>query len=699
MSNLLFEIGCEELPAGYIRSALTQMQLALGRKLKDSRLNFNKIDATGTPRRLTVFVDQLEDKQENIVKEIMGPSCKVAFDNKGNPSNAGKGFAKSQGIDIKELKTKETEKGEYCYAIKKLEGECTIKLLPEILIWLIKSIEFPKRMTWKSKDFSFARPIRTLAAIFGSETVNFEINGIKSGRTVMGNPYITSPETYGKGNLITLENADYTDYKKKLATEKVIVDIDERKRTLHEKAQKILSKYNSSFEDEDLLEELTNLVEYPTAIECKFDEAFLELPEEVTISAMKGHQRYCPIIGDNGKLRSSFVSVLNMDEKNAVKAKDGNERVLRARLADAKFFLEEDKKISLYDRVEDLKGVTYQKQLGNLMDRTNRLVKLAGFIANVSGYSNDVIESAKRAAYLCKADLTTAMVGEFPELQGVMGRTYAICSGESKAVSNAIEDHYLPRFANDKLPETEIGTVVSLADKIDTVCGCFSIDLIPTGSQDPYALRRNVQGFIRIVEHGKLHLSIKTIVNHALSLLPVQKNMDKILDFFKDRLNQMYIDRGYRYDIINATLASGIDNIIDLSKRLQTVSELAKEDLWLDLVTVVERTFNISRNETLNGDVNPDLLIEPEEKKLWNTFNDNREKINSFIKEGNYKEASTLYRQVFSEPVHAFFDKVFVNVEDKKIKNNRLTMLKKVNEIYSNNIADLSKIVVEQRKW
>ena len=721
MPNLLFEIGTEELPAGYIKPALKQMESILCSKLKDSRLGFNRVSAIGTPRRLTIFAEQIDDKQKSIEMEVMGPSYQVAFDNDNNLTNAGKGFAKSQGIDINDLKVKDTKKGKYCYAVKSQKGQYTKNLLPDILIVLIKSIDFPKKMIWRGKDVSFARPIRSLTAVFGKDIVGIELNGIKSNGTVRGNPYITVPEMYGLGRPINIERAHIDEYKENLKTENVIVDIEERKTLLMQKATNILSKYNASFEDNDLLEELTNLVEFPTAIECGFDERFLTLPDKVIIAAMKGHQRYCPVIDNKGKLYPKFVAVLNMDDAAALKAKDGNERVLRARLADARFFLEEDKKIPLGKRAEGLKDMMFHGKLGSYMERTNRIVNISNFIAQEIGFSNRLIEDVKRAAYLCKADLLTSMVGEFPELQGIMGREYALSSGESDRVAIAIEEHYRPRFANDKLPETDIGIVVSLADKIDMISGCFSIGLIPTGSQDPFALRRSVQGIMRIIEQKKLKLSLKNVLNYSLSLCPTQKHdkkskktkpklsemkydndkfivLNQILDFFRDRLYQTFVDRGFRYDIINAVVATGYDDIVDLLYRLEIIAKIANEDYWSDLVTVVERTFNISKKQTLDFAINEDLLVEVEEKALWNTYIENKDKINSFIEEKDLRNASVIYSKVFSKPVHTFFDKVFVNAEDKNLRNNRLMILKKINELYSLNIADLSKIVVDKIK-
>lgn len=707
MQNLLFEIGTEELPAGYIRPALKQIESIIKDKLKEAGLNFNQVITTGTPRRLTLSTAQIDEMQESVEKEISGPSSSIAFDADGNPTNVGKGFAKSQGVDVKDLKIKETKKGKYCYVQKAFKGKPALELLPEILSGIIKSLEFPKKMIWKSDGIPFARPIRTLTALFGTEIINFEINGVKSDRVVMGNPYITQPEMFGRGNAISLENADFDTYEQKLKDEKVIVDIEKRKRILLEKSQNILSKYNATFDDEKLIDELTNLVEYPAAIECEFDENFLDLPQEVIISAMKGHQRYCPVIDKEGNLRAKFVSVLNMDDKNAEMARDGNERVLRARLADARFFFEDDKKVSLTGRVKDLKGVTYQKKLGTLLDRANRISDLAGFIAERFEFSADLIKDVRKTALLCKADLTTAMVGEFPDLQGVMGKRYAICDGENESVANAIEEHYLPRYANDKLPESDIGAVVSLADKFDMVAGCFSIGLIPTGSQDPYALRRCVQGIIRIIEKRGEKLSIKDVLNYSLSQLSAQisnnkgddakiddRAIDKILDFFKDRLYQNYIDQGYKYDIINSILASGIDDLVNISLRLGSLTGISTESYWNDLVAVVERTFNISKKHRFQGEVNSDLMIDPEEKILWEAYTGNKDEIHSLIADKDYKKASELYCKVFLEPVHSFFDKVFVNVEDEKVKNNRLATLKTINELYSINIADLSKIVV-----
>ena len=704
MQNLLFEIGTEELPAGYIRPALKQMESAITTKLQETNLIFNNISTAGTPRRLTIFVDEIAERQENIEEEVLGPSCKIAFDDNNNPTNAGKGFAKSQGVNIEDLKVKETKKGKYCYVIKKQEGEKTGNLLPEILKWLTKSIDFPKRMVWNERDVTFARPIRSFTALFGSELINFQLNGIKSSNTIKGNPYISSKETYGTGKTLELKNADFATYKQALLNENVIVDFNERKTALKEKSSAILNKYNAGFDDEELLDELTNLVEFPTAIECSFEESFLDLPDEVIIAAMKGHQKFCPVIDQNGKLHAKFVSVLNKAEKGAENVRDGNERVLRARLADASFFLAEDKKIPLYNRVENLKGMTFHGKLGNYLERTNRIVDLSAFIAEKIGLTPDLINDAKRAAYLCKADLITAMVGELPELQGTMGREYAINSGEPENIAYAIEEHYLPRFANDKLPETEIGTVVSLADKFDMVSGCFKIGLIPSGSQDPFALRRSVQGIIRIIEKTQFKISIDEIVRYALTLFPDQRQdnednkispINQIAGFVKDRLKQTFTDRGYRYDLINAVIATDFNDICALNNRLHNIAEISNEDYWNDLVSLVERTFNISKNLVKETEIDETIMNEPEEKDLWQTFRENEKKIKSLIKNKDYKNASITYQKAFTKPVHTFFDKVFVNVDDEDVKNNRLSILRKINQLYSSNIADLSKVVID----
>ncbi len=707
MTDLLFEIGAEEIPASYIDPALNQMKTLFTEQAKKHHLEMHSIYSTGTPRRLTLFVQGLPQKQESVTEEIQGPSAAVAFDKAGNPTKAGLGFAKSQGVDIKDLQIKKTPKGEYCFATKKIEGHETLYILPDILPAIIRNISFPKSMKWKGAGLFFARPIRSLLALFGDQAVPIEINGIKADRFIFGHPFLS-------GKKIEISEADWELYKKLLKQEDVVVDMTERRETLRTKITQLMAPYGAAIDDEELLDEVTNLVEYPNAIECCFDEEFLDIPADVIETSMKEHQRYFPIKKKKEKLLNKFIAVLNRNESNADTAIQGNERVLKARLSDARFFWKEDRKTPLIKRVEDLKNLAFLEKLGNYYDRTSRIIKLSKYLSTQLMLPHEEIELVKRAAELCKADLLTQMVGEFPSLQGIMGRGYAEWDGEEKSVAIAIAEHYMPRFATDNIPASRIGAIVGLADKFDTISSCFALDLIPTGSQDPYSLRRHTYGIIRIIEEHGFALDIGEILYTALDLLPLfeqkadsryhpvilDKLVPKIKEFFKDRLFQINIERGYRYDLVNAALKAGIgfDDIHNFSQRLKVLSLISQEKWWPDLVTVVERTFNIGKKANSSGSVNERILTEPEERKLWDVYKENDEAVRKLIGEKKYEEASRTYCNSFAKPVHAFFDRVFVNVEDENVRSNRLSLMKTINELYSQKIADLSEIVMPNDK-
>jgi len=697
MSNLLLEIGTEEIPAGYIVPALKQMEELFAEQVKKNRLSIDSIHTTGTPRRLVLFASGLPQNQEDIVQEIKGPSAKVAFDESGAPTKAAVGFASSQGVKAEDMIVKDTSKGKYCFAVKEIEGKKIFDLLPEMLTSVITSINFPKSMRWKSDKLFFARPIRTIIALFDKDVVNLELSGLKAGRRTSGHQFLSD-------NVIDILDADYEMYKERLKSENVIVEIDERRDIIRKEINSLLSICGTTLDDEELLEEVTNLVEFPGAVKCSFDEEFLAIPSEVVETSMKDHQRYFPVKDKDGKLLPEFIVITDRDSGNGEIIRKGNERVLRARLADANFFWDEDKKITLHDRLKDLEGVVFHEDMGSYLDRGVRISDLASFIAEILDFSPDRLKLVKRASSLCKTDLLTEMVGEFPKLQGIMGREYALVQGEDEEVARSIAEHYLPRFADDVLPETEIGTVLSLADKFDIIAGCFAAGLIPTGSQDPYGLRRQSQGIIRILETKDLRLSLKEVFEKSLSNLTnicpdgdSSKVYRLIMDFFKDRIYNTYLEKGYRYDIIESVMKSGFDNISDLLCRLEVVTKISKTQIWENLVAVVERTFNIGKNCTIHGEVNEGLLEEEEERNLWAVYSKEKENLLAYAPQRRYEELSLAYNDVFAKPVHDFFEKVFVNVEDEKIKNNRLLLVKKVNELYVENIANLAFIVEHDR--
>ncbi len=709
MTDLLFEIGAEEIPASYITPALNQMKALFTERVKKHRLESKSLCCTGTPRRLILFVEGLPQRQESITEEVQGPAASIAFDKAGNPTKAGLGFSKSQGVDINNLRIKKTPKGEYCFVVKKVEGQETLHILKEILPEIIKNISFPKSMKWKGNNVFFARPIRSILALFGDTVVPVEINGVKADKFASGHPFLS-------GKRIEVSQADWDLYKQLLIQEWVVVDMTVRRETLRAKIAQLMTPYGATIDDEELLDEVTNLVEYPNAIECRFDEEFLDIPAHVIETAMKEHQRYFPIKKRDGKLLNKFIAAINRDENNADTAIQGNERVLRARLSDARFFWKEDRKVPLENRVEDLKNLSFLEKLGNYRDRTERIVKLSEYLSHrLIAFNQLTIEDdafVKRAARLCKADLLTQMVGEFPSLQGIMGREYAEWDGEEQPVALAIAEHYMPRFATDNIPVSKIGAVVGLADKFDTISSCFAMGLIPTGSQDPYSLRRHAYGIIRVIEEHGFTLGIREVLHASLNLLPMfsqkahqypemdNKLIPAIKEFFRERLFQTSIERGLRYDLVNAVLNAdaGFDDICNFFQRLKALSKVSKEEWWPDLVTVVERTFNIGKKADSSGSIDERLLTETEERTLWDIYKTNAADIKKQVDEKRYEDASCTYHEVFAKPVHTFFDKVFVNVEDEAVRNNRLLLIKTINELYSEKIADLSQMNMSGEK-
>lgn len=691
MAEFLFEIGTEELPAGYMAPALTQMKSAFCQALKAESLAVGTVCVTGTPRRLVLWADGIPDCQPDRSEEVSGPPAKVAFDAQGKPTRAAEGFARAQGIALDQIEVRDTKKGKYCFAQKSIKGKPAAEILAGVLPDLVERVPFPKSMVWiPACKFTFARPIRSFVALFGSDVVKITVAGIESGRVTKGHPFL-SPSS------VTLASADFEAYKEALRREKVIVDHDERKKMVRGQIEAILARHGSSLQHEDLLDEVTNLVEYPCAIEGSFAEEYLAIPDAVIEAAMMGHQRYFPVRNAEGRLQARFIVVANRGGEHEGLIREGNERVLRARLADAQFFWDEDRKTKLDARVEALKGVQFLGDLGpnrsTYFHKAERLVSVTSDIAREVGADRD---SAMAAAKLCKCDLATNMVKEFPSLQGIMGGEYAREEGQPEAVWKAIRDHYCPWSASDRLPETATGLAVSLADKFDNLASCFLAGKKPTGSQDPFALRRQALAILRILESRSLSLRLSMAVGVALSFLDLKAHglRDEILSFFRDRLYQVCVDRGVRHDIANAVLETGFDALPDFFKRLDTIVAESKSDRWADLVFLVQRAGNVAKIGQAAERVEESLFEQEEERALWASFSKNKDRIADLAAKGDYAAASAEYCRAFSREVHEFFDKVFVNVENEKVRKNRIRMVKEISELYSKRIADLSQIVI-----
>jgi len=710
MPDLLFEIGTEELPASYIRPALDQMAQALKAALEEAGIPPARIGTFATPRRLVLYATGLAAGQPDREVEIVGPPARVAFDADGQPTRAALGFARSQGLDVADLRTRDTRRGAYCCATKREPGRPTADILCEALPRIAAGVSFPKSMVWADRTRAFARPVRSTVALLDGRVLDFQVFGVRTGRRTFGHPFL-APQP------LDLLDADPGRYRALLADRHVLVDPTERRDLIRSQLEAAVRTCGGDPPQLDgplqraLLDEVAYLVEMPTVVVGRFDEQFLAVPAEVLEAAMVEHQRYFPVRDAQGALRPRFLVVTNRTAAQADTVREGNEHVLRARLADARFFWQDDLKTPLAARVPELKQVGFLQKLGTYADKAERLVTLVNTLVPEMDLSEAEQRFARRAALLCKADLITATVVEFPRLQGVVGGLLAAANGEPAEVARAIREHYRPRHAEDALPASPAGRAVSLAEKADNVAGCFSLGLVPSGSQDPYALRRQCHAVIRIIESSGRALSLSRLLRAAASQMPSGAAPQKtrpdhergdvvanMLEFVRDRLYQICLDRQYPHDLIKAALAPGFDDVVDFMKRLEVLGNLAERPEWPDLVTVVERTHNIGKKAEIdswaveNG-VNEDLLAEPEELDLWRAHRTHRDAIAALIENRDYEHAALLYARVFGKPVHVFFDKVFVNVPDESLRTNRLLLLRAINELFATRIADLSEIV------
>ncbi len=688
-ADIIFEIGTEEIPARFIPNALKGMKEDFSALLNERGIPFKTAEAYGTPRRLLLYVKDAAEKQAEKAVEVIGPAKAVAYDKEGNPTKAAIGFAKGQAIDVKELQIKKTDNGEYICAVKKEGGKDTEGLLSELLPKFLLKIDFPKSMYWDDKKIRFARPIRWMTALYGSRPVRFEIANVKSSNMSRGHRFM-SPGAF------VVE--DKESYLHQLETNYVIVDPAKRRNMITEQIEQIAKeKGGGVLKDDELIDTVTFLVEYPAAICGDFDKKYLELPKDILINAMKEHQKYFSIIDKSGMLMPHFICIANTKAKDMDIVKRGNERVLRARLDDASFYFKEDRKKKLSDRTNDLKSVVFQEQLGSLYDKVQRDISLTEYLAPIIDAKSS--EPAKRAAYLCKSDLLTGVVGEFPKLQGIIGREYALLDREKKEAADAIYEHYLPRFAGDELPKTNSGIILSIADKIDNICGSFAIGLIPTGSQDPYALRRQGLGILQILLSKKIHISLIGLVEKAMSLLKAQvKKIEDAkkdaLDFIRQRMDNLLISDGYRYDIVDAILTAKFDDPYDCFLRIQALNKIKDEPYFEPLIISFKRVINIVPKD-FKGAADEKALKEPAEKELFKSYKALKDDISPLIKAYKYEDALKRISGLKKE-VDAFFDKVLVMDKDEKLKGNRLSLLSEIGLLF-NIIADFSKIVTEKK--
>ncbi len=685
MSELLLEIGTEEIPSGFIPRALEEMKVFLEKEFQSHRIVYKEIKAMGTPRRLVVAAMGVAPAQEGRFTEILGPAKRIAFNEEGQPTKAALGFARSQGIGVAELQIVNTDKGEYVCVRKEEKGEKTIHLLPSILPRLISSISFPKSMRWMDLENTFARPIHWILCLFDGLVVPFQIGNVSSANLSRGHRFM-APGSF--------QVKDLSEYLRRLKNSFVIVNPEERKELILAELNKAASEVSGHIlPDDGLLEIVTYLVEYPMAIRGSFSKEFLSLPREVLISAMREHQRYFSISDLPGSLMPFFVTISNTRPKDPDVVARGNERVLQARLSDAKFFFVEDRKVPLIERLQGLKKVVYHSKLGTSYEKVMRLSNLAEYLTERIDPS--LREIVQRASLLCKADLITGMVGEFPTLQGVMGQVYARLSGEKEEVALAIYEHYLPTAAGGTLPSSHPGAVLSLADKLDTIVGCFGVGLIPTGTSDPYALRRQTLGVIHIILEKRYLLSLNDLLQRSLDLLsekierPPQEIKKDVLEFFKGRLQNLLNSKGFSPDAVEAAQAVGFDDIVDLQERAQALHGLRSEPDFASLAIAFRRVVNISKSH-IPGKIDPKRFESEAEGKLFEAYQTVGKKALEKIAQKDYplalKDLSKL-----RQPVDEFFNGVLVMAEDEKIRTNRLSLLSDISQLFFK-IGDFSKI-------
>lgn len=715
MEKLLFEIGTEEIPAKFMPGILKQLKELAAAKMQELRIPFEDITVYGTPRRMAFIAGGVAETQADVVVEAKGPSVKIAYVS-GAPSKAAQGFARGQGVDVKDLVVRDN----YVYAVKHLAGQPVVELLPGLLTDILTSLTFPKTMRWADYDFRFVRPIRWMVALFGDQIIPVEICGVKSGKFSMGHRFMqqslkAAAESQGLlsaalskvGNKVysalagvkgAVEIPSAGDYKKVMYDNFVMVDQDERRALILQQIKDLAAQNGGEAEiNEDLLEEVNYLVEWPTALCGKFEEKFLSLPKECIITPMREHQRYFPVLDEDGNLLNKFITVRNGGSEHLDIVTHGNERVLRARLSDAEFFFNEDRATKLENRLEKLKTVSFQEGLGNMYDKSERLVKMAEMLRFAINTPVDE-EELRRCALLCKTDLVTGMVIEFTELQGVMGREYALLDGEKTEVAIGIFEHYLPRFAGDALPATTIGRIVGIGDKLDNICATFSRGLAPTGSQDPYALRRQALGVINILLDANYHISLAKIIAGTLYLLDIKpeetgKLVPQIMEFFKQRLRNLLMDQGIRYDVIDAVFADKRnDDMVDLAVRCKALAAYVEAGNAEPLVQVSVRVSNLCKKIEKEVAISGALFKDESENKLHEVVAAVSKEIIPEIVLYDYAAVLKAGEKVI-EPVNTFFDNVMVMDEDENVKNNRLAMLEEVRGIV-NAVGDLSLLVL-----
>ena len=659
VKNLLVELGLEEMPAYVVTPSMKQLRDKMGAFLTDHRLTFEKIEMFSTPRRLAVRVVGLADKQSDLTEDFKGPSKKIALDADGNFTKAAEGFVRGKGLTVADITFREIKGEEYVYVTKEEVGRPVEEIIPAVTE-VLQALTFPVSMHWANNTFEYIRPVHTLTVLLDEQAFDLDFLDIKSGRTSRGHRFL--------GQETQIASAD--SYEDDLRAQFVITNPIERENMIVEQIRALEQKHGVSIEiDEDLLNEVLNLVEYPTAFLGNFDAKYLEVPEEVLVTSMKEHQRYFVVRDAEGKLLPHFISVRNGNAEHLENVIKGNEKVLVARLEDGEFFWREDQKLAIADLVEKLNNVTFHEKIGSLAEHMERTGKIAALLAQEAGLDADETADLARAAAIYKFDLLTGMVGEFDELQGIMGEKYALLAGENAAVAAAIREHYMPTSADGELPDTKVGAVLALADKLDTILSFFSVGLIPSGSNDPYALRRATQGVVRILDKFGWNIDLAQLLGRLYDLKFDSLNYDNqeaVLDFFRARVEKM-MDRSIPKDIVTAVLQSTHFVVRDLVETAALLAEKAQEDNFKSAVESLSRVFNLAEKAQGQTAVNPALFENQEEKDLAAAIE---------AVELTADLAANLDQLFALSPViDAFFDHTMVMAEDEAVRNNRLALL------------------------
>ena len=691
--DLLLEIGLEEMPAHVVTPSRIQLEEKVIKFLDEHHLDYETVQSFATPRRLAVKVTAIPEKQADVEEEVKGPAKKIALDAEGNWSKAAQGFVRGQGVTTEDIVFKELNGVEYVYVTKFTKGQSAKEVLTK-LNDVITSLTFPVTMHWANYDFEYIRPIHWIVALLDDEVISFNVLDVTTGQTSRGHRFL--------GDDVTFQHAN--EYEAKLKEQFVVVQPNERKQMIVDQANALAAEKNWQLAlDEELLEEVTNLVEYPTAFVGSFDEKYLSVPDEVLVTSMKEHQRYFEVRNDQGLLMPHFIAVRNGDNVHLENVIKGNEKVLIARLEDAEFFYNEDKKLTIEACVEKLKNVTFHEKIGSIYEKMQRVALIAQIIGRKVGLSEDELEDLKRASEIYKFDLVTNMVGEFPELQGIMGEKYALLQGEKPAVATAIREHYLPTSSEGELPETAIGAVLALADKLDSVFSFFSVGMIPTGSNDPYALRRQTYGVIRIIEDKgwtftlvQLQTEVDEAVNQDVEKYGVLLNegQAEVVEFVKARLRQLLMTKNVRHDIIDAVVSAEQADLSKLFASANILKSRFEDQDFKPSMEALTRVINLAKKgQELLGDteegIDPSLFENKAEKELYQAVNDLSEAFATRTIAENY-EALVNLRPL----IDAYFNETMVMVEDEKVKQNRLKQLMQIAKM-ALSIASLDLLIVK----